>query len=111
VALFIGISFSNAFGIVQGYSGIKTAFIRTPKFNSNAVEKKLVSNKYSTVSISWMTIAEGLFVFYFLFGLIIALQLKNFAIVPFFLMAATGFSMVVILSLKERNQKILIEAT
>ena len=111
VALFIGISFSNAFGIVQGYSGIKTAFIRTPKFNSNAVEKKLVSNKYSTVSISWMTIAEGLFVFYFLFGLIIALKLKNFAIVPFFLMAATGFSMVVILSLKERNQKILIEAT
>lgn len=111
VALFIGISFSNAFGIVQGYFGIKTAFIRTPKFNWNAVEKKFLSNKYTNVSISWMTIAEGLLVVYFLFGLIIALQLKNFAIVPFFLMAATGFSMVVILSLKERNKKILIEAS
>jgi cellulose synthase/poly-beta-1,6-N-acetylglucosamine synthase-like glycosyltransferase len=105
VALFIGISLNNAIGIIKGYAGIKTAFIRTPKFNLATVERKAVSNKYTHVTINWVTIAEGLLAVYFLFGLLAALQLKNFAIVPFFLMSILGFSVVFIMSMQERLKK------
>ncbi len=104
VSIFIGLSLSNAFGILQGYLGIKTAFIRTPKFNWNSEQKNLISNKYSHVIINWITIIEGLLVIYFLLGIIAAIHLKNFAIVPLFVMAAIGFSMVFILSLIESKK-------
>ncbi len=104
VSLFIGISLSNAFGILQGYAGIKTVFIRTPKFNLNPSEKKVWSNKYSQIIISWVTITEGLLAIYFLFGIAAAIHLKNFATVPLFIMATIGFAMVFILSLIESKQ-------
>ncbi len=104
VSLFIGISLNNAVGIVQGYWGIKTAFVRTPKFNWNADKKKVLSNRYAHSSINWATIGEGLLVIYFLFGLVAALHFKNFATVPLFLLAIIGFAMVFTLSLQERNQ-------
>jgi hypothetical protein len=104
--LFIGISLSNAFGIIQGYFGIKSPFIRTPKFNWNSVEKRSAANKYTHSSINGVTVAEGLLAFYFLFGLVTALRLKNFGLVPMFIMAMVGFSMVFILTLQERSKKL-----
>lgn len=105
VSLFIGISLSNAFGIIQGYLGMKSAFIRTPKFNWSSGERKFVSNKYTQADINWVTVTEGLLVLYFLFGLVLAVQLENFVTIPLFLMAITGFSMVFMMSLKERRKK------
>jgi cellulose synthase/poly-beta-1,6-N-acetylglucosamine synthase-like glycosyltransferase len=105
VALFIGISLSNAFGIIQGYFGIKSAFIRTPKFNWNSAESRSAVNRYARSSINGVTVAEGLLALYFLFGLITALRLKNFGLVPMFILAMVGFSMVFILTLRERSKK------
>jgi predicted ferric reductase len=103
VSLFIGISLNNAVGIIQGYCGVKTAFVRTPKFNWNSDKKKGLSNRYAYSSINSATIAEGLLVIYFLFGLVAALHFKNFATVPLFLLAIIGFAMVFILTFQERS--------
>ncbi len=46
VSLFIGLSLSNAYGIIQGCLGIKSGFIRTPKFNTTSVKNKNNLNKY-----------------------------------------------------------------
>ena len=37
VSLFIGVSLSNSIGIVQGYLGIKSGFVRTPKFSNKGI--------------------------------------------------------------------------
>ncbi len=104
VSLFIGISLGNSFGIMQGYMGMKSAFIRTPKFNSDSTQNKFLPNQYAYITITWLTITEGLLAIYFLFGVAIAVHFNNFSIIPMFIMAIIGFSMVFIWSLQERNK-------
>ncbi len=105
ISLFIGISLSNAIGIVQGYLGIKSGFIRTPKFNAIISADVLMKSKYAVTSINWLTFIEGLLIFYFLFGLIQAFYFKNYGSMPLLLMAFTGFLMVFGWSIQERRHK------
>ena len=107
VSLFIGLSLSNAIGIIQGYSGIKSGFVRTPKFN--AVDKKdtVFNSSYIQSNINWLNITEGILIFYFLFGVILSIYFKNYASLPLLLMALTGFTMIFTLSIKEWRQKSL----
>ncbi|MEO6539325.1 MAG: glycosyltransferase, partial [Ferruginibacter sp.] len=107
VSLFIGLSLSNSIGILQGYLGIKSGFVRTPKFNSLAVKNKLTNLRYARHNINWLTITEGLLIFYFLFGLITAFYVKNYGIIPLLLMAFTGFLMVFVWSIQEKIKKTL----
>ena len=108
VSLFIGISLSNAIGIIQGYLGIKSGFVRTPKFNTINPGDMIMKREYAETNINWLTFIEGVLVFYFLFGLIQAIYFKNYSSIPLLLMAFTGFFMVFGLSLRERNKKSLV---
>jgi len=108
VSLFIGISLSNAIGIMQGYLGIKSGFIRTPKFNAASSVDKVMKSRYAQANINWLTITEGLLIFYFLFGLIQAFYFKNYGSLPLLLMAFTGFSLVFGLSVLEKRKKGLV---
>ncbi len=104
VSLFIGLSLSNATGILQGYLGIKSGFIRTPKFNS-ITSGKVMSSRYAKTNLNWLTVLEGLLIFYFLFGLIQAFYFKDYRIMPFLFMAFTGFLMVFGWSVLETSKK------
>src|SRR5690554_1129603 len=55
----MGLSLSNAVAVIEGYMGIKSSFVRTPKFNVSAKNEK-VENKYDKKSISLVTIGEGI---------------------------------------------------
>lgn len=105
VSLFIGISLSNAIGIMQGYLGIKSGFVRTPKFNSINPANRLKS-RYAEANINWLTLLEGILIFYFLFGSIQAFYFKNYITIPLLLIAFTGFSMVFWLSIIERKMQV-----
>ncbi|MEO7393363.1 MAG: glycosyltransferase, partial [Chitinophagaceae bacterium] len=107
VSLFIGLSLSNAYGILQGYFGIKSSFIRTPKFNSITGEHTKKFNKYLQTKLNWLIVTEGLLIFYFLFGLSQSLYLKVYGNVPLLLMAFIGFSMVFWWSVTEAGNKII----
>jgi cellulose synthase/poly-beta-1,6-N-acetylglucosamine synthase-like glycosyltransferase len=106
VSLFIGISFNNAIGIVQGYSGIKSAFIRTPKFNTTSIENKFYSNKYTYIKISWTNIFEGLLAIYFLFGILLSLHFEKYSMIPIFVVGAAGFAFVFISTFTELKLKL-----
>ncbi len=103
VSLFTGVSLNNAIGIIQGYAGIKSGFVRTPKFNTASVGNKLHKNKYTQLNIGCITVLEGILIFYFLFGIVLSLQFKNYGIVPLLIIAASGFSIVFISGITERN--------
>jgi hypothetical protein len=66
-----------------------------------------MNSKYAVSKINWLTIIEGVLIFYFLFGIVQAFHFKNYGSIPLLLMAFTGFSMVFYLSIKERRSKAL----
>ena len=107
VSLFIGLSLSNAIGIMQGYLGIKSGFVRTPKFNTGDQTKKIINSKYIQTKINWLNITEGILIFYFLFGVIQSIYFKNYASLPLLLMALSGFTMIFILGIQEWRHKAL----
>jgi cellulose synthase/poly-beta-1,6-N-acetylglucosamine synthase-like glycosyltransferase len=104
VSLFIGLSLSNSIGIMQGYLGIRSGFVRTPKFNAVNKDDKKIRRRYIQNKITRLNIFEGLLIFYFLFGVIQSLYFKNYASLPLLLMALTGFSMIFIFGIKEWRQ-------
>ncbi len=105
ISLFIGISLNNAIGIVQGYSGIKSDFIRTPKFNTTFAANKFYSNKYTDIKISRTSFMEGLLAIYFLFGILLSLYFGKFGMIPIFILGAVGFAIVFISTFTERKLK------
>lgn len=105
VSLFIGMSLSNAIGIVEGYLGFKSGFVRTPKFNTLVATTQLLKSKYARVRLNWVTYVEGALIFYFGFGIWQAMVFKNYGNLPVLGMAFIGFLMVFGLSITETRKK------
>lgn len=95
LSMSMGMSLHNAKAVLEGYLGIKTAFIRTPKFNlTNLNRQQHIGNSYLKQKWSWVNAVELLFAIYSLYGIILAFQLKEFGLLPFHLLLFVGFSMV-----------------
>ncbi len=99
-AIAMGFSFQNSIAVLEGLLGKKSEFIRTPKFNIEALKDKWKENIYISRKISKNTIIEGLLVLYFLFGIFSGFKLNDFALFPFHLMLFFGYSYVFVQSLK-----------
>ncbi|MEQ9303651.1 MAG: glycosyltransferase family 2 protein, partial [Marinoscillum sp.] len=96
----MGMSLHNAIAVLEGYLGIRTPFIRTPKFNIMSKNDSWKGNTYLNHKISFLTIMEGLFSLYFIFGILSAVYLQDFGLILFHFMLACGLGAVFILSLK-----------
>jgi cellulose synthase/poly-beta-1,6-N-acetylglucosamine synthase-like glycosyltransferase len=98
----LGLSYHNSVAVLQGYFGKKTAFVRTPKFNTESkTDSKWKKNSYlnSRIKFSvWMELALFLF---FSFGIVLGIQSQVYGMIPFHLMAALGFLIVFIYSITE----------
>lgn len=96
----MGLSLHNALAVVEGYLGIKTPFIRTPKFNVRHKTDSWKGNTYLHKTLSPITLLEGLLALYFIFGIISGIILHSYGLLLFHLMLATGFGAVFLLSIK-----------
>ena len=96
----LGLSLSNTVAVLEGYLGIKSSFVRTPKFNVNS-KKEFKGNKYDKKSISLITIGEGILMAVFGFTAINRAIYMDFGMVPFHAMLATGYGLVFFSTLKE----------
>lgn len=96
----MGMSLHNAIAVAEGYLGVKTPFIRTPKFNIVSKSDTWKGNTYLTNPFSFLTLLEGLMAIYFAFGVGSALYLKDYGLIFFHLMLAIGFGVVFYFSLK-----------
>lgn len=92
LALSMGLCFHNTIAVLEGWSGKKTAFIRTPKFNIKTFGDSFQKRQYLTQKISWTTIFEGLLALYFLFGFYSGIRLENTAFLVFHGLLFVGFS-------------------
>jgi cellulose synthase/poly-beta-1,6-N-acetylglucosamine synthase-like glycosyltransferase len=96
----MGLSLSNTIAVIEGYLGIKSSFVRTPKFNV-ATKSEFKGNKYDKKSISLLTIGEGLLMVLFGFTAINRALYQDLGMVPFHLMLAIGYGLVFFYTLAE----------
>lgn len=96
----MGMSINNTVAVIEGYLGIKSSFVRTPKFNVSR-KSEFKQNKYDKKKLSIVNILEGIFAVVFLFTAINRAIYGDLGMVPFHLMLGIGFGMVFYYSVKE----------
>jgi cellulose synthase/poly-beta-1,6-N-acetylglucosamine synthase-like glycosyltransferase len=103
MAVGIGLSVRNAMAVIEAIVGVKSEFVRTPKYrveagaqNSSAWAKK----KYHK-SAGWMPFAEVALGLYFAGAVFYALQNENYATVPFLLLFVWGYLYTGLMSLAQ----------
>lgn len=94
----MGLSLHNAIAVTEGYLGIKTPFIRTPKFNIKSKTDSWKGNIYLQKVFSPLMIIEGGLALYFAGGIIAGIFLQAYALMLFHLMLSVGFGAVFFLS-------------
>ena len=86
----MGLSLHNGIAVLEGLIGRKTPFVRTPKFNVIKGES-WKNNSYISTRINLLTILEGLLCLYFIFAIVVGVQLKDNGLILFHAMLALGF--------------------
>lgn len=94
----MGMSFHNAVAVVEGLIGIKSPFVRTPKFNIEQGSDRWKANVYLNSAMNGGTLIEGLLTLYFIGALYLAYYLGDFGLAPYHLMLALGFGAVYLYS-------------
>jgi cellulose synthase/poly-beta-1,6-N-acetylglucosamine synthase-like glycosyltransferase len=93
MAVGIGLSVRNSVGVIEAILGIKSEFVRTPKYMVEAGAKKSgewLKKKYHKRA-GLMPFAEVLLGAYFAAATIYAIQNENYATVPFFVLFVWGY--------------------
>lgn len=94
LSISMGMGLHNALAVFEGYIGKKSPFIRTPKFNIQNKNEKWEGNKYAVKKVSLLTYLEGILLFYFLFGLKVAIEYADYAMIPLLLFLIVGYGTV-----------------
>jgi cellulose synthase/poly-beta-1,6-N-acetylglucosamine synthase-like glycosyltransferase len=96
----MGLSLSNTVAVLEGYMGIKSSFVRTPKFNV-AKKGEFKGNKYDKKSLSIINIGEFILFVVFGFTAVNRALYGDLGMVPFHLMLAIGYGLVFFYTVKE----------
>jgi cellulose synthase/poly-beta-1,6-N-acetylglucosamine synthase-like glycosyltransferase len=103
MAVGIGLSVGNAFAVIEAISGVKSDFVRTPKYRVEAKSKHhtgWAKKKYNK-SAGFMPFAEVLLGIYFAAAVVYTIQNENYATVPFFLLFVWGYLYTGVMSLAQ----------
>lgn len=96
----MGLALNNTVAVLEGYFGIKSSFVRTPKFNVSS-KSEFKGNKYDKKKLSILNIGEGLLFLLFSYTAINRAIYGDLGMVPFHLMLAFGYGLVFFYSLAE----------
>ncbi|UKN01724.1 glycosyltransferase family 2 protein [Paracrocinitomix mangrovi] len=101
--LFLSISMAlglhNSLAVIEGYIGKKSPFIRTPKFNITEKSDNWSTGKYAIKKVGLMTYLEGALLLYFIWGFQCAIQLKDYQMLPLYILLIVGYSTVFLSSI------------
>jgi hypothetical protein len=101
----MGLSLHNAVAVIEGLTGKKSAFVRTPKFAISTGKKgSWTDKKYRAVKIAPLTFVEAFMVLYFATGLVLAFYYVDFGLFPFHFMLTLGYIFVTFYSFKHAKK-------
>jgi cellulose synthase/poly-beta-1,6-N-acetylglucosamine synthase-like glycosyltransferase len=98
----MGLSLHNSQAVLEGLTGKKSPFIRTPKFNLEAGSVSLQANAYRLRALPMSTWLEGGMGLLFGGMVVLGIVYDNFLFLPFHGLLALGYSLVFISSLRTR---------
>jgi len=90
MAVGIGLSVRNAKAVLEAIFGVKSEFVRTPKYQIEGQSGAWVKKKYRK-GAGWMPYAEVALGLYFAGTVGYALQNQNYATIPFLLLFVWGY--------------------
>ncbi len=101
IAFSMGFTLNNSLAVIEGLMGVKTPFVRTPKFNIVGLKGSWKDNIYLNHKLSWITIFEGLLSIYFFSGIVIGLSIGDYGLILFHLMLSVGYAGIFYYSIKK----------
>jgi cellulose synthase/poly-beta-1,6-N-acetylglucosamine synthase-like glycosyltransferase len=93
MAVGIGLSVRNAMAVMEAIFGVKSEFVRTPKYRVEAgaqTDGGWAKKKYRK-GAGWMPYAEVALGLYFAAAVVYAIEMENYATVPFLLLFVWGY--------------------
>ncbi len=97
----MGLSFHNTVAVLEGYLGIKSSFVRTPKYNIVGHLRQRGTREQKN-PISNNLIIEGMLTLIFCGSLLMSFHFHEYSFFVFHLMLALGFGVVFIVSWRDR---------
>ncbi len=93
MAVGIGLSVRNAVSVLEAIFGVKSEFVRTPKYRveAGAQNSGEWAKKTYRKGAGWMPFAEVLLGLYFAAAVVYAIEMENYATVPFLLLFVWGY--------------------
>ena len=92
LVLNMGMSVYMALGVIEGYIGKKSEFIRTPKFNITSEKTRGEHTKYKRIQITPLLLLESLFMGYGIFQVVYHLNHQNIPMLLFTGAFTIGFA-------------------
>jgi cellulose synthase/poly-beta-1,6-N-acetylglucosamine synthase-like glycosyltransferase len=87
----IGLTIANTKAVIEALLGVKTAFVRTPKYRVEGREENWERKKYVRRRSGWVPAIELALAAYFAFSLAYSLAIQNYLIAPFLLLFMAGY--------------------
>jgi hypothetical protein len=102
--VFLGMSMAmamhNSVAVLEGFAGIKTAFVRTPKLGDASDKSPGSTREYFKSRASLITILEGLLAMYFLAAVIGSIATSQYAFIVFHVLLTLGYGAIWIYSIR-----------
>ena len=99
MALGIGLAFSNARAVLEALLGVKTEFVRTPKYRVEETSDATWKKKKYRRKRGLLPMLELAFAFYFLLAIIYSARLHMWGTIPFLILFFFGFGYMGVMSL------------
>ena len=99
MALGIGLAFSNARAVLEALLGVKTDFVRTPKYRVEETSDATWKRKKYRRKRGWLPLLELAFAVYFMLGILYSVRLHMWGTIPFLLLFFFGFGYMGVMSL------------
>jgi len=92
MAMGIGLAVTNAKAVMEALLGIKSSFVRTPKYRVERNEQGWEQKKYVRLRTGWIPAVELLLAGYFAYTTAYSLSVQNYLVAPFLLLFVVGYS-------------------
>ncbi len=99
MAVGIGLAFSNARAVLEALLGIKSEFIRTPKYQVEQTTDATWKAKKYKRKHGWLPLLELSFALYFMCAILYAFHMSLYGTIPFLLLFFFGYGYVGLMSI------------
>ena len=99
MALGIGLAFSNARAVIEALAGVKSDFVRTPKYRVEKTDDESWKRKKYKRKHGWLPLLELSFAFYFVLAIGYAVRMRMWGPIAFLLLFLFGYGYMGVMSL------------